>query len=238
MYYGYCRISQKKQNIDRQVRNILEIYPKAYIIKEAYTGTKIYNRKEFERLLKVVKSGDTIIFDSASRMSRNVEEAVKLYEELFTQNVNLVFLKEPHINTEIFKKSLNNQIQLNLQTGNESADNFINGIIDVLNKYTIDLAKEQIKIVFAQAEKEVEDLQQRTIEGIVTAKLNGKKSGRKKGSKLITKKSIATKEIIKKYSRQFDGFLTDEEVIKLANISKNSYYKYKRELRESINSKK
>ena len=38
--YGYCRISTKKQNIDRQVRNILTQYPNAIIIKEIFTGTK------------------------------------------------------------------------------------------------------------------------------------------------------------------------------------------------------
>ena len=44
--YGYCRISRKTQNIERQVRNIIESYPAAHIVKEAYTGTKIEGRKE------------------------------------------------------------------------------------------------------------------------------------------------------------------------------------------------
>ena len=47
--YGYTRISTTKQNIERQIRNILELYPKAHIIKEVYTGTKTEGRKE-ERL--------------------------------------------------------------------------------------------------------------------------------------------------------------------------------------------
>jgi len=38
--YGYCRISQKKQSIERQIRNIKEAYPEAVIIEEAFTGTK------------------------------------------------------------------------------------------------------------------------------------------------------------------------------------------------------
>ena len=62
MIYGYCRISAKQQNIERQVRNIEREYPNAKIIKEVYTGTKI-NRIEFNKLLKVVKQGDTIVFD-------------------------------------------------------------------------------------------------------------------------------------------------------------------------------
>jgi len=232
--YGYCRISKKSMNIERQVRNISEAFPNAHIVKEAFTGTKIEGRKELDKLLKVLKSGDTVIFDSASRMSRNAEEAINLYEDLYEKGVNLIFLKERHIDTEVYRKALNTQIQINLNTGNEATDNFIQGIIEALNRYTIDLAKEQIRLVFNQAQKEVDDLHQRTAEGILTAKLNGKQIGIKKGTKLTTKKSIAAKETIKKHSKDFNGTLADEDVIKLAGISRNSYYKYKRELREEL----
>lgn len=44
--YGYCRISRKTMNIERQERNILAVYPAAHIVKEAYTGTKLKGRKE------------------------------------------------------------------------------------------------------------------------------------------------------------------------------------------------
>jgi len=232
--YGYCRISRKTQSIERQERNILSAYPTAHIVKETFTGTKIQGRKELDKLLKIVKSGETIVFDSASRMSRNVDEAIELYEELFNKNVNLIFLKEPHINTDTFKKALENQIEVNLNTGNEATDTFINGIIEALNRYTIDLAKEQIKLVFAQAQKEVEDLHIRTSEGLITARLNGKQIGQTKGAKLTTKKSIVAKEIIKKHSKDFNGTLEDSDVMKLAGVSRNSYYKYKREIREEI----
>ena len=74
MIYGYTRISTKQQSIERQIRNIKDLYPNVVIIEEVYTGTKIYGRKEFDKLLKKVKLGDTIVFDSVSRMSRNAEE--------------------------------------------------------------------------------------------------------------------------------------------------------------------
>ena len=230
--YGYCRISRKSQNIERQVRNITSKYPAAHIVKEAFTGTKIQGRKELDKLIKVLKSGDTVVFDSASRMSRNAEEAITLYEDLFGKDISLIFLKEPHINTDVYKKALENQIRISLNTGNAATDNFIHNIIESLNRYTIELAKEQIKIVFEQAQKEVDDLHQRTAEGLVTARLNGKQIGQVKGAKLTTKKSVKAKEVIKKHSKDFNGSLDDEDVIKLAGISRNSYYKYKRELRE------
>lgn len=232
--YGYARISRRSQRIERQERNILNEYPNAIIYKEVYTGTKLQGRRELDKLLKRVKAGDTIVFDSASRMSRDAEQAIELYEDLYNRNVNLIFLKEPHINTDTYKKALESQIEVNLNTGNEATDTFINGIIEALNRYTIDLAKEQIKLVFAQAQKEVDDLHVRVSEGLLTARLNNKQIGQKKGAKLTTKKSIKAKEIIKKHSRDFDGTLKDEEVIKLAEVSRNTYFKYKRELRAEI----
>lgn len=227
--YGYCRISTPKQNIDRQERNILEIYPAAHIIKEIYTGTKTIGRKEWNKLYKLVKQEAaagkevTIIFDSVSRMSRNADEGFQLYEELFNLGISLVFLKEPHINTDTYKNAINVDIQM---TGTNA-----DILLKAVKEYLMQLAKEQIRIAFEQAEKEVLDLHQRTSEGIKTAKLNGKQIGRIKGNKYTTKKETAAKEIILKNSKDFNGTNTDSEVIKIAGISRNSYYKYKAELK-------
>lgn len=222
--YGYCRISTKQQNIERQQRNITRAYPTAIIINEIYTGTKLEGRKEFEKLLSKIKAGDTIVFDSVSRMSRDADEGFKLYEELYNKGISLVFIKEPHINTDTYKKAFENNLAM---TGTA-----VDLILEGVNKYLLALAKEQIKLAFEQSEKEVQDLRQRTREGIETARLNGKQIGQQQGIKLVTKKSIEAKEQIKKYSKDFDGLLNDKEVIKLIGIARNSYYKYKRELVE------
>lgn len=222
--YGYCRISTKQQNIERQQRNIIGAYPKAIIINEVYTGTKIYGRKEFEKLLNKVKAGDTIVFDSVSRMSRDAEDGFKLYEELYSKNINLVFIKEPHINTDTYKKAFESNVAM---TGTA-----VDLILEGINKYLLALAKEQIKLAFEQSEKEVQDLRQRTREGIETARLNGKQIGQEQGAKLVTKKSIEAKEQIKKYSKDFFGTLNDIDTMKIIGISRNSYYKYKSQLRE------
>ena len=229
--YGYCRISTPKQNIDRQERNILEVYPSAHIIKEVYTGTKTEGRKEWNKLYNLIKkeavSGKdiTIIFDSVSRMSRCAEEGMQLYEELFNMGISLVFLKEPHINTDTYKKAISTQVEM---TGTNA-----DILLKAINEYLMTLAKEQIRIAFEQSEKEVLDLQQRTSEGIKTAKLNGKQIGRIKGKKYTTKKEQQAKEIILKNSKDFNGTNTDPEVMKIAGISRNTYYKYKAELKET-----
>ena len=231
--YGYCRISTAKQNIDRQERNIKSLYPDAIIIKEAFTGTKLEGRKEFEKLLKVIKKGDTIIFDSVSRMSRNAAEGAELYRKLFNDGITLVFLKEPYCNTETYKNALNRQINVNLNSGNAATDKFINSIIDSLNTYTMELATQQIILAFEQSEKEVSDLHTRTREGIETARRNGKRIGRQEGETVETKKAQAAKAIIVKHNKDFGGTLSDSETMTLANISRNSYYKYKKELKDS-----
>lgn len=224
MVYGYVRISTKKQSIDRQIRNILRVYPEALIVKEVYTGTKFQGRKEFDKILRLVQNSDTIVFDSVSRMSRNAEEGFEEYERLFYRGINLVFLKEPHIDTATYKVAMQNQIKM---TGTD-----VDYILKGVNEYLMQLAKEQIRIAFEQAEKEVTDLHQRTKEGIETARLNGKQIGLVKGTKLTTKKSVIAKQQIVKYNKDFQGVLTNEETWKLVGISKNAFYKYKRELLE------
>ena len=232
--YGYCRISTGKQNIERQVRNILAAYPSAIIVKEIFTGTKFQGRKELDKILSKIQTRDTIIFDSVSRMSRNAEEGFSLYEELFTKGVNLVFLKEPHINTDTYRKAIESKLQIAFNSGDMATDELMRSIIEALNKYIMRLARKQIQLAFDQAEKEVSDLRQRTREGIETARLNGRQIGQRAGTTFITKKSIEAKEKIRKYNKTFGGSLNNEETWKLIGISKMTFYKYKDELlRES-----
>lgn len=226
MVYGYCRISTAKQNIERQVNDIRKYNPEAIIIKEVFTGTKVEGRKSFQRLLKIVKPGDTIVFDSVSRMSRDAESGFEIYQDLYNREIELVFLKEPYINTSIYKTVLSNNVEL---TGTKA-----DILLKAVNEYLIELAREQIHIAFECAEKEVMDLRQNTIEGIENARMKGKQIGRKCGAVVETKKSIASKKDIKKFSKDFDGSLNDVDCIRLLGIARNTYYKYKRELGESL----
>ena len=223
--YGYCRVSTPSQSLDRQVRNIKAAYPEAYIVKEAYTGTQM-NRPEWNKLYRMLKESDTVVFDSVSRMSRNADEGFALYEELYRNGIALVFLKEPHINTETYKQALSSGIAL---TGTN-----VDLILAGINEYLMALAKEQIRLAFIEAEKEVTDLHQRTREGMMTARLNGKQIGRLKGKTYESKKAAAAKEVIRTHCIEFGGTLNDSECIKLTGLSRNTYYKYKRMIREEI----
>mgnify|MGYP000002016072 FL=1 len=222
MIYGYCRVSTKKQNILRQVENIIKIYPTAKVFQEAYTGTTT-DRKEWSKLKKIVKPGDTIVFDSVSRMSRNAEEGIKEYFNFVERDIELIFLKEGYINTALYKKALENKID---STGNKIADIYIDATNEVLKI----LAQEQIKIAFDQAEKEVLDLRERTKEGLRVTKAKGTVLGRKQGDTYTTKKEKEMREKIKKLAKDFGGNLKDIEVFTLLGITKNTYYKYKKNI--------
>lgn len=223
--FGYARISRPKQSIERQIRNMKAYNPSVIILQEAYSGTKM-NRPVWNKLYAKVESGDTIVFDSVSRMSRTADEGVDLYFELFEKGVRLIFLKERYIDTEVYAENMKDKIELQ---GTDEDEIFIG-----LNNYFRKLAERQIRIAFEQAEKEVQDLHQRTREGIETARLNGKQIGQKKGSHLLVKKKAPAQEKIVKYSKDFSGTLADAECMKLIGLSRNTYYKYKKELKEGI----
>ena len=230
MIYAYCRVSTQHQKIARQITNITAIYPNATIIREFFTGTT-QNRPQWEKFIPQVKKDDTIVFDSVSRMSRNAQEGFKDYKMLYQQGIHLVFLNEPLINTSVFDSTKSNLLSIQVETGNEAVDNFFKGNIELINNFLMALAEEQIKTAFEQSEKEVTDLHSRISQGMREAKRNGVHIGLTKGTTLSTKKSVECKAIIKKHSKDFGGSLEDPDVIKLCGCSRNSYYKYKRELK-------
>ena len=226
--YGYARVSTVKQKLSRQTDNIEHEFPEAVIYKEEYTGTTM-SRPEWDKLMKRVKcdvsKGDqvTIVFDEVSRMSRTAQEGFETYQELYNLGVELVFLKERHIDTAVYKSALEAKIK---PTGTD-----IDCILQGVNEYLMILAKRQIEIAFAAAEKEVELLRMRIREGI---RKSDKPQGRTAGAKIITQKERSSLEHIKKHSRTFNGSLTDAECMKLIGLSRNTYYKYKAHLQQNI----
>ena len=223
--YGYVRVSTEKQVITRQVENILKEYEHARIYSENFTGTT-NNRPEWNKLKKIVEPGDTIVFDSVSRMSRNAAEGIEEYFNFLDTGINLVFLKERYINSDVYLE------QLKSNTNISSNDNDLDKTVMAgIREYLKILAQKQIQIAFDQAEKEVKDLQERTKEGLRVARAKGNIGGRKVGSIIETKKAKEMKEKILKLSKEFNGNLKDIEVIDILKISNNTYYKYKKELK-------
>ena len=155
-------------------------------------------------------------------MSRSADDGVKTYFELYEKGIQLKFLKERYIDTSVYAENIQDKLELRGTDEDE--------IFKGLNNYFKKLAEKQIRIAFEQSEKEVTDLHERTKEGLITAKLNGKQIGRKKGAEIETQIAKKAKEAILKYNKDFNGTLNNVDTIKLAGCSRNSFYKYKRDL--------
>ena len=236
--YGYCRVSTPYQKIDRQVSNVKAEFPDAIIFSEAFTGTSL-NRPVWNKLYKKLQTGDTIIFDEVSRMSRNAEDGFALYKELYDRGINLVFLKQRHIDTAVFRETLEG-------SGVPMTGTDVDIILQSVNEYLMKLAERQIQLAFEMAQKEVDFLHKRTSEGVQKAieryhreemlglPHEAEMPGAKEGRRLTTRKSIEKKKLIQKHSKTFGGSLSDAEVMQMAHIARNSYYKYKREIKSEL----
>lgn len=230
MIYGYVRVSTKQQKTERQIDNIKRYEPIANILTEKQSGKDIEGREVFKSLLKKVKKGDTIIFDEVSRMSRNATEGYELYMELFNKGIELIFLKEPHINTAEYKKRTEKHIQ-RVQSDSKKIDKLINGVLELIEEFEKDNLKDNIRLAFEQAEHERDFLIKRVTEGKAKSEV---KQGRKVGTKnKTTEKEIEAKRKIKELSKDFNGNLSDARIMRdYLSIARNTYYKYKNELKE------
>ena len=245
--YGYARISTAKQSLQLQRDEIEKEYPTATIYEEVYTGTKMSRAVLDKMLTKVYADVDagkpvTVVFYSVSRMSRNAAEGVKLYMELFNRGVNLVFLKDSYINTDIFREAIEKTIPA---TGNEIADIYI----EATNKVLRLIAEKQIVRAFEEAEKEVNNLHQRTSDGMrasgatnikdESGKIiaHGKISMARQGQKYHSEKEYNAKVQMLIMAKSFtgnNGDMTDREMIEHLSIAKNTFYTYKAELKQEL----
>lgn len=227
--YGYARVSTKRQKMERQVENIRNFCPEAVIYTEKQSGKDIEGRAVFRKLLARLKPGDTMIFDEVSRMSRNAEEGYQLYMKLMDRGINLVFLKEGHINTDEYKRRTQRHME-RVSSANEKMDNLVNGILGLIDEFERENLKDNIRIAFQQAEMERQFLIKRVREGKA---VSIKPQGRPKGSQnLKTEKATRIERVISEQSRNFDGKFSDVKIMReyLPGISRNTYYKYKGEL--------
>lgn len=233
LVYGYARVSTTHQDFLRQIENIKSAYPQALIVADKYTGTKI-DRPNFTKLVNKLQAGDTVVFDAVDRMSRDAEEGFRVYRELYEKGVALVFLKDPLINTEVYKSVM--QIP---NTGNKDLDETL---LKGLNEYLFRLADSQIRIAFNTAQYEADMKRGNVKEGIRERKERNEELKRKypdtymqhpeytqigqpKGAKLTTKKSITVKEVIRKYNKDFGGTLNDIETMIQAGLLPADYDK-------------
>lgn len=227
MIVGYARVSTPSQKLERQIANLKAAYPDIVIISEKYTG-KTENRPKWQQLLKQCRAGmvKKLVFDEVSRFSRNAEEAIKEYKELYSLGIELEFLKEPHINSSVYQQASERRITIDTSNMNTETANLVNALIGGLNDYLFAVAEKQIYLAFERAQKEREFLSVRTSEGLKQAKLMGSQVGRKEGKKVITKKQRKSIKYIKEHYSDYGGNLNATECMKILGISKSTFFRY------------
>ncbi len=151
--FGYVRVSSKDQNEERQIENMkcLGIEDRDIFIDKQ--SGKNMKRENYQMLKRLARTGDTIIFDSLTRLGRSMNDVLEEFRYYEQQQINLQFIKEPFINVNYSGESTNDVIQQAVQ-------------------------KATLTILSAFAEKERNDIKQRQAEGIALAKKHGKHIGR------------------------------------------------------------
>jgi len=90
--YGYARVSTQQQELTRQL-DLIKNYNCNEILTEKMSGTKS-DRPELNRLKDKVRSGDTIIIESFSRLGRSTKDLIELVDLFQAKGVTLISIKE------------------------------------------------------------------------------------------------------------------------------------------------
>lgn len=85
MIIGYARVSTIEQNLKPPIEELQNAGAEK-IYSEKYTGTTT-ERPIFDKVMKTLKTGDTLIVTKLDRLARNLSEALNVVDELFSRNV-------------------------------------------------------------------------------------------------------------------------------------------------------
>ena len=188
--------------------NTSETYKRKYSLM--YTGVEFleYNQDNLLDVVDVCRWGDSLIFFDINSIGEK-DNLCEVCNSLIKKGLKLSFEKSPQCNSECLKIL------------NENKDVLYDGkIFPILYKSYQEMLDNDKK--YLRASREV-------------ASKSGTVYGRTPGIKSETKKAIKIKDQIIKLSRDFDGDYSDIELLDMLDVSRKSYYKYKKELREDQN---
>ena len=223
--FAYCSSGCTRPQFERQINNINKKYPNAIIVKEVYSQTRT-DRTELKKLLVQLEKDDTLIVNSIDRLSRDPEDFLSYYKEFSQRGVNLIFINQPFMNSEIFTSACRMM-----------ADQATEPELQVFTDGMYGLLKSQISILLDQSWQDLQDHRDQMKASYKKAKEREKESGRPVGKRYESRKSFMVKELIRRYNQQFDGSMNDIQTMEqirneMGTISRNTYYKYKKELVE------
>ena len=90
--YGYCRCStdENKQDISRQVRELKEMGAVPETIFTEYISGMKENKVELQKLLNVIRSGDTLAVTELSRLTRSTKQLCDIIETVKNKQIKLI----------------------------------------------------------------------------------------------------------------------------------------------------
>lgn len=144
--YGYARVSTKDQNEDRQLLALEEFSISRNQIYVDKISGKDFNRPQYQRLMKRLKSGDLLVIKSIDRLGRNYEEIQNQWRLITKEKfVDIVVLDMPLLDTR--------------KSGKDLTGTFVADLV--------------LQILSYVAQTERENIKQRQMEGIAAARLRG-----------------------------------------------------------------
>lgn len=162
MIYGYCRVSTKHQNLQRQIDALIKYgINKRFIFSDKYSG-KTLDREGLNELLDHLQPGDTIVIKEIDRLGRNRRETKDLILRLIQDEVEIVCLDMPYLKEFIIDKIRENE-----------------GFMEIMANALLD-------VILEVAEQERKKIISRTSEGRKKAIENGQKFGRRQKVSLET----------------------------------------------------
>ena len=171
--YGYARVSARDQNLQRQIAAFSEYgIEKSRIFSDKKSG-KDFERKEYKKLIRKLKSGDLLVIKSIDRLGRNYDQIIAEWAYITnTIGADILVLDMPILDTRT------------------KADTLV-------GKFISDIVLQVLSFV---AENERANIRERQADGIRLAKQNGVKFGRPKRQYSTEFLSIATDYIHKRIS--------------------------------------
>lgn len=211
-YFTYKRISTKEerglQKYNRQeaaLKKYAAEHGIEYIAEfaEDVSGKSFTGRKEWNRLEKLIQSGDTIVFKDISRFTREANNGYDKYMELLEKGVELIFIDNPTVSTDYIKQLLNVAEQQNIV-----AKTSLESTVKLLIIVELDRVEQERLILINR------------IKNGISA--SDKKQGRKIGT--LDKMTDELEADIKKYLK--DRSIKQVDLMAKHNISRNTLKKY------------
>lgn len=222
MILGYCN-ANKDTVATLQRRKIQEVYPVTSFLDCTYSEDKIKTTKTNSSLEFLVNSTkiDALVCYSVTvigKPTNDIIETQRFYKLLLDKGIKFYSVLEPYLNSEVFLKLIEDS-----KNKTDECKNSVNEVIDtIISSY--------IKLAFENEEDLNESEEIKNARSLIDYwYLHPPKA-----NKLNPQKAIDSKMDILKLSSSFCGSFSDAELIRRLNISRNSYYKYKKDIQVEL----